>query len=322
MIENIKKIMILSFDNKFFVEKNNKENNRVYIGLLVDKLVEDIGEIQKMDYEEIAELICIWDKRIKSIFEVQYGLLSAVLLEFDWLDIFSRYIFLDLNNKVLTELVDEITCYDELKILLANVSVLENWNKLSDSDREIVISDMCEYINRSVGIHLESNSTYEVKVYDGGIKRSIILNQLINFIAKKKSIIFIYQTIDAITMLRDFEIREMYRKIYEELSECKMNPINDTSEISLISNITQVELVECVGRKKYEYLYSELNEKEKTLLDSIIHMKKSYFDILQGVDLEIAKLRRDNNNYKKENVNYRQKSVNDEKKNHKYHKRK
>ena len=124
----------------------------------------------------------------------------------------------------------------------------------------------------------------------------------------------IYQTVDAITMLHDYEINEMYRKIYDELSECKMNPLIDNSETSLISNITRVKLVECAERNKFEYLYSELDEREETLLDTIVHMKTLYSEILQNACLEIAKLRCDNNNYARENADYRQKNVYDEKK--------
>lgn len=295
MKENIKEIMRLSFHDNFFIDRSSPNSNFEYLDQLVDLVLK---KEDSEDYENIANAVWQYDKRIKKIFSPNMEILPLCVSDFN------------IDKSIVDCCVDEIAQDDIKKIVRCSngeadfrhkykFSIMLHNMKLVNSHLNKNITDSILFnLKKIFGITLENIKIYKVKKFSSDDKLNIALNELIYILAEYLGYRFSYQTLDAISLLETFEKTEMYYQIYEGLSARKINGLSELQELNpVIKNVFKpiAPTYEC---DEYEFIFAEVDENERVMADACMFMQNKFYEVVfkllkdkNELDREIVKLK-------------------------------
>lgn len=277
MHENVKEVMRFSFHNNFFVDRNSQSLNFEYLDQLVDMVCKkDDSE----DYEDIANKVLQYDKRIKRIFSPNMEILSLCVSGFN------------IETSIIDRCIESVSQEDIKKIARCSTTETDFWHKynvsmalhnlkIANSKLKKSIIDCILYnLKHLYGIKLENIKMYKVRKYGDDIKFTIALNELICLLAKYMDFRFSYQTLDAINLLETFEKTEMYYQIYEELSERKINSLCKQKGLNPIIKNVFKPVVPSYEKDDNEFMFIGVDESERIMADAYMLMRNKFCEFI------------------------------------------
>lgn len=238
-MEELKKIMLASFHNSFFVcerEKGNKE----YLECLVEEVAKQFQN-DTNNYSAIAGLICEYDMRIRNIYldwNVYYLIALTEHSEFFY-TIFYKYIdkFNDMIDIKSISKIQRIPVLDSDFFSCVIIDkVINQFRYFSSSDKEKIIRLFEEKIQKFYPIvDIRRQNKYSVIKLKETTIDNIICQSIIQKYCELTKFVFDYQTIDSISLFRILDREKMYYEIKEQLRlDFNSSTTNDIDDYGIV----------------------------------------------------------------------------------------
>lgn len=222
-MEELKRIMRLSFKDNFFVSQRNNCGD-IYLDMLTDIVVER-RKTNKTDYNEVAKYICEYDSRIKRMYSEWDVYIAIPLLVHS--DIFVQLFYKKVNvftYEVSNELLRRIQKILPTKkdFLHVNIiySVILNYSCFSAADKELILSLIENVMSDSINLKsIKQKGIYDVFQVTDNMSQDLISQIVLYKYCHLTNCIFNHQTSHSIEVFNYLDREKMYFDIRELLIE-------------------------------------------------------------------------------------------------------
>ena len=217
----IKKIMVASFNENFFVT-TQKRLNEQYIEKLTDKVITRFASSLE-DYNEIANHICEYNFRVKTSYSEWEVFLSIPLLSElkEFKDLFYKKVgsFNYILSDDLLRRIQKIL-HDKNEVFSATIVylVVQNYSCYSVADKEQILLLFEKKINEYISVKsIKHDRLYSVKGMNEDIYQDMLTQILVYKYCQLTNSLFNYQTPHSIVVFDYLDKEKMYFDIRESI---------------------------------------------------------------------------------------------------------